>query len=90
MAKIRFVVESVDAASIWIRHVRTARLFCFAIVDRKLEGTLGGELERLRFQSSARSAINSDGRSPRARIDRLSQARHSLRKLIQIVSAIRL
>jgi hypothetical protein len=43
MAKIRFVVESADEASIWIRYVRTARMFCFAIIDRKLEGTLGGE-----------------------------------------------
>ena len=43
MAKIRFVVKSSDEASIWIRYVRTARLFCFAIIDRRLEGSLGGE-----------------------------------------------
>jgi hypothetical protein len=43
VAKIQFIVESADATSVWIRHVRTARQFCFAVVDRKLEGTLGGE-----------------------------------------------
>lgn len=43
MADSRFVVESADEATIWIRYVPKSRLFCFAVVDRKLRGTIGGE-----------------------------------------------
>ena len=37
------MVESADQTAIWIRYVRTARLFCFAIIERKLEGSFGAE-----------------------------------------------
>jgi len=49
MAEIRFVVETADGQSIWIRYVPTSRLFCFAIVGRKLQDTLGAEANIVDF-----------------------------------------
>ena len=64
MAKIRFVVESSDEASIWIRYVRTARLFCFAIIDRRLEGSLGeGSLWDFNLRRRARSFAEAECRA---------------------------
>ena len=65
MAKIQFVVESADATSIWIRYVRTSRLFCFAVVDRKLEGTIGGEASLWDFhlRRRARSVAKVEARA---------------------------
>ena len=43
MEKIRFAVESVSETAIWVRYLSNSRLFCFAIIDRELQGALGGE-----------------------------------------------
>jgi hypothetical protein len=65
MAKIRFAVGSASEAAIWIRYLPNSRLFCFAIVDRKLEGTLGGEASLWDFnlRRRARSTAEVEARA---------------------------
>lgn len=65
MAKIRFAVESVDEAAIWIRYLPTSQLFCFAIGGRKLQGTLGGKapLFDLNLRRRARALAKSEARA---------------------------
>jgi hypothetical protein len=65
MAKIQFVVESADATSVWVKYVPTSRPFCFAIVDRKLEGAIGAEANVVDFalRRRARTFATSEARA---------------------------
>jgi hypothetical protein len=62
MAGDKFAVESADGTTIWISH-RSHR-FCFAIVDRKLEGALGAEanLREFNLRRRARSFAEREAR----------------------------
>jgi len=65
MADDEFELYSADAGAIWIKHTSSPRRFCFAIIDRKLEGAVGAEadLEEFDLRIAARAFAEDKARS---------------------------
>lgn len=65
MADDDFELYSSDEGAVWIKHTPSARRFCFAIIDRKLEGAVGAEadLEEFNLRVAARTFAEDEARS---------------------------
>jgi hypothetical protein len=65
MTKGEFVVETADARSIRVRHLRTGARFSFVIAWRKVDGSVSGEPNPLdsTLRSRARSFAKIEARA---------------------------